>query len=44
VGDPVKIREKLEPTELEALTPQMIRTVPPMRSASEASLFMVIVV
>ena len=41
VGDPRNSREKLEPTESDALAPQMIRTIPTARSASEMGLFMI---
>ena len=40
VGEPVKNWETSEPRESDALTPKMMRTIPPPRSASETVLFM----
>jgi hypothetical protein len=41
VGFPVKKRETPEAVESEALTPQMMRMIPPTTSASEMGLFMI---
>jgi hypothetical protein len=40
VGEPVKNREKSEPTELEELMPKMIRTMPMASKAMPMGLFM----
>ena len=42
VGEPVKNLEKPEPIEFEALTPQMIRTMPPTSRARKITLFILL--